>query len=203
MDLGERLRCVNFASAETSYLKRKMEKFDNKYRVATARAFWHDYEGGMYFVTICTAGRAHFFGEIENAKMVLSEIGKVAHESFSQVSANYPYVQIPMFVIMPNHVHAIVCLNVDECEKDTGRSPVSFSSSGVTRSKNPMLSQSLGGIIRGIKARISRSARQMNVPFGWQSRFYDHIIRSRESLNNIAQYIENNVAQWDFDELNN
>ena len=36
--------------------------------------------------------------------------------------------------------------------------------------------------------------------FGWQSRFYDRIIRNRKEANNIATYIENNVARWDSDE---
>ncbi|MBR6490715.1 MAG: hypothetical protein IKT02_00105 [Bacteroidales bacterium] len=40
--------------------------FQNRYRIQTARAKWHGYDGGIYFVTLCTAGREHYFGEIEN-----------------------------------------------------------------------------------------------------------------------------------------
>lgn len=40
------------------------EKFLNKYRISSARAPRHGYDGGIYFITICTAGREHFFGEI-------------------------------------------------------------------------------------------------------------------------------------------
>ena len=40
------------------------EKFQNKYRIPSARAAWHDYGGGAYFVTICTKNREHSFGEI-------------------------------------------------------------------------------------------------------------------------------------------
>ena len=39
------------------------------------RAVFHDYSGGDYFVTICTYGKEHFFGEIRNNDMVFSEIG--------------------------------------------------------------------------------------------------------------------------------
>lgn len=47
------------------YTKTTMtEKFQNKYRVPSARAPWHGYNGGVYFVTICTQNREHYFGEI-------------------------------------------------------------------------------------------------------------------------------------------
>ena len=36
----------------------------------------------------------------------------------------------------------------------------------------------------------------------WQSRFYEHIIRSDKELNNIREYIVNNPMQWNVDEEN-
>ena len=55
------------------------DKFKNKYRIQSARAAWHDYSGGTYFVTICTKNREHYFGEIvydqkQEAKMDFSEM---------------------------------------------------------------------------------------------------------------------------------
>ena len=40
------------------------ELFQNRYRIPSARAEWHDYNSGMYFVTICTQGMEHYLGEI-------------------------------------------------------------------------------------------------------------------------------------------
>ena len=54
--------------------------FRNKYRIPSARAVWHDYNGGAYFVTICTKDMAHFFGEIVDGEMCLTEIGRCADE---------------------------------------------------------------------------------------------------------------------------
>ena len=65
-----------------------------------------------------------------------------------------------------------------------------------------MIFQSLGTVIRGVKARISRAAHQNCIPFAWQSRFHDRIIRNQEELNRIAEYIETNVAKWDKDKMN-
>jgi putative transposase len=33
----------------------------------------------------------------------------------------------------------------------------------------------------------------------WQSRFYDRFIRNDRELNNIRDYIQNNVLRWAFD----
>jgi hypothetical protein len=38
--------------------------------------------------------------------------------------------------------------------------------------------------------------------FAWQTRFNDRIIRNQDEMNRIAKYIENNVANWETDELN-
>ena len=37
--------------------------FRNKYRIPSARAEWHDYNGGVYFITICTT--IHFRQPVE------------------------------------------------------------------------------------------------------------------------------------------
>ena len=50
-------------------------KFRGRYRIPSARAQWHNYDGGEYFVTICTRDREHYFGEIAGGKMHLSEMG--------------------------------------------------------------------------------------------------------------------------------
>jgi putative transposase len=42
------------------------DKFQNKYRIASARAAWWDYTGpAAYFVTICTHDRQHFLIDVE------------------------------------------------------------------------------------------------------------------------------------------
>ena len=39
------------------------------------------------------------------------------------------------------------------------------------------------------------------IPFAWQARFYDHIIRNQDEMDRIVRYIGNNVAKWEYDEL--
>ena len=87
------------------------EMFMNKYRIASARAQWHDYNGGEYFVTICTHGREHYFGEISGGQMNLSEIGNYANAVIQKIPTHNHYAEIPLYVIMPNHIHLIVIID--------------------------------------------------------------------------------------------
>jgi len=42
--------------------------------------------------------------------MEYSEMGRYANEQFKNVSAHYPYAEIPLWVVMPNHVHCLVII---------------------------------------------------------------------------------------------
>ena len=55
------------------------EKYQNKYRIKSARLVNYDYsKAGLYFITICTHNREHYFGEIINNKMELTNVGVIA-----------------------------------------------------------------------------------------------------------------------------
>jgi putative transposase len=88
-----------------------MEKFRNKYRIPSARLQNWDYgSNAPYFITICTANRENFFGDIEK-KMILSEIGKIAHHYWYEIPNHFPFVKLGEFVVMPNHVHGIIIID--------------------------------------------------------------------------------------------
>ena len=82
----------------------------NQYR-KSPRANWLEYNEGLYFITICTHRRVHYFGEIIDAEMHFSPIGKYLCEELSRVSIHHPHINILQFVVMPNHFHAIVDVN--------------------------------------------------------------------------------------------
>ena len=84
------------------------DKFQNKYRIPSARAVWHDYNGGDYFITICTSGREHYFGEILNGEMVLNGLGMELNNTIAEIPTHHPYATIPIYQIMPNHVHLVL-----------------------------------------------------------------------------------------------
>ncbi len=162
----------------------------NQYRRITTRAFWHNYNGGMYFITICTKDKEHYFGEIADGIMNLSEVGECLHEQFTktpEIRADMN-VEIPLFVIMPNHVHLIIiignnqyntkiCSDAMHCVATTNDKPIN---------KFAPQSKNLASIIRGIKISTTMFARKNGIIFAWQPRFYDHIIRDSAEMNDIA-----------------
>ena len=62
--------------------------------------------------------------------------------------------------------------------------------------------RNLASVVRGIKSAVKSYANQNNIPFAWQSRYHDRIIRDRHEMNRIAEYIENNVINWAMDKYN-
>jgi REP element-mobilizing transposase RayT len=88
------------------------EKFRGKYRNESARLQNWDYGwNAMYFITICTRNRTHFFGEIENDKMKLSNQGVIADLLWYEIKNHSKNVELREFVVMPNHVHGILIIN--------------------------------------------------------------------------------------------
>src|SRR6185312_4381802 len=94
--------------------------FKNKYRIPSARLEGWDYSrNAMYFVTICTKERKHFFGEITGGKMTLSDTGKLCEEYLYKIPVFSPFVLIDEAIIMPNHLHVIFVIDnfVDAAEE--------------------------------------------------------------------------------------
>ena len=89
-----------------------MKKFAGKYRIQTARAPWWDYANdGAYFVTICTAHRECCFGDVADGKMHFSTLGQIANNIWEEIPRQFPYAELGVYQVMPNHVHGIIVIN--------------------------------------------------------------------------------------------
>ena len=89
-----------------------MEKFRNKYRIASARAQWWNYGwNGAYFITICTKNREHYFGEIRDGKMNLSPAGVIANILWYEIPNHAQWMDLGDFIVMPNHIHGILIID--------------------------------------------------------------------------------------------
>ncbi len=158
-----------------------MTLFRNKYRIESARKRDWDYtSGGWYFVTICTKD--------------LSDIGNHASGCWNEIPSHHPDVNIDEFIVMPNHVHGIIVLSGPEHLPRLRRSNeirriAEFSS------VHPKTG-SLGAVIGSFKSAVTRWCRSQELPFGWQARFHDRIIRGRNSLEAIREYIQDNLKNW-------
>ena len=164
----------------------------------------------MYFVTICTKDRKLFFGNIVKEKMQLTKIGKVAEKFWLEIPNHFPFVELDEFVIMPNHIHGIIEIAKNVGTSDVGTQDFAFSHDKISnigtqklvflreyRNKLGAQSRNLSSIIRGFKIGVKKFCKNNNIIFVWQPRFYDRIIRDEKELNNIRQYIIDNLLKWE------
>jgi REP element-mobilizing transposase RayT len=57
----------------------------------------------------------------------------------------------------------------------------------------------LSRIIGQYKSAVTKYANEHDIPFAWQPRFHDHIIRNFTEMNHIALYIQHNPMKWELD----
>lgn len=179
--------------------------YRNKYRIPSARAMWHDYNGGAYFVTVCTRDMVHYFGEIVGGEINMTEIGEYVQQCIKNIPQHNTYANVPAFVVMPNHVHLIVIIDDENADSICRDVPWRVSTYGKNETMQTIANQQgrLSTMIGGFKQSVTRYANANSISFAWQTRFHDRIIRDCDEMNRIAEYIENNVARWESDEFHN
>ena len=160
--------------------KRKHPRLDN-----------YDYSSaGAYFVTICTQNRRRVLSRIvgrglapaETTAIEYTYLGETAEKQLFLLADRYPYLTIDQYVIMPNHIHAILILN------------------GETAGASPR--PTLTDIVCTYKSLITRECKKNGFREKlFQTSFYEHIIRGREDYKEIVKYIYENPIRWHYDEL--
>jgi REP element-mobilizing transposase RayT len=94
--------------------------FRNKYRIQSNRLRGWDYAGnGHYYITIVTYGRELLFGDVKNKEMILNDLGQIVYDEFFKSFEIRKELFLGGFVLMPNHLHAIVILDKTDCEYST------------------------------------------------------------------------------------
>jgi REP element-mobilizing transposase RayT len=94
-----------------------VDKFRNKYRIHSHRKPNWDYSANaLYFLTIVTQNRECNLGEIVVHTMILSGFGKIVEMEWHKSFEIRNELILHEFVIMPNHLHAIV--EIDKCNSN-------------------------------------------------------------------------------------
>jgi len=134
-------------------------------------------------------------GKIIDSEMCLNEIGKVEKKCWEKIPFHFMNLELDEFVIMPNHLHGIIIIN---------NPIVGVQNFEPLQNKyQHIIPKSLGSIIRSFKAAVTHECWLCrHRDFRWQRNYYDHIIRNDRELNNIRDYIQNNVLRWAFEKNN-
>jgi putative transposase len=146
----------------------------------------HDYSGGAaYLVTLCTYERAHLFGKVIGRTVQLTAIGRIVYDRWLTTPGVRPGVALDSFVVMPNHMHAIVWMP---------RSGGSRSPCVLTRPP-----RSLGSLVAGYKAACTSRVRVLigSPEFKvWQRNYHERVIRDSRALYRMRLYISANPVRW-------
>jgi putative transposase len=179
-----------------------MRLYQNKYRVKSARLLAWDYRSpGWYFVTICTQDHRHIFGDISGGRVRLSTSGQIADSELRNLPHHYLNISTDSFIVMPNHIHAIVV--IDGRHRHSPNPEIRTKPRSNDLALIPPKAGSLAAIIRSYKAGVARRCHEMGLKtFTWQAGFYDHIVRANTSLQAIRDYIDKNPANWSQDPEN-
>jgi REP element-mobilizing transposase RayT len=123
------------------------------------------------------------FGVVENGVMVLNDCGKMVQQTWNEMFEHFSGVEIDEFVVMPDHIHAIMKIN---------------------NANSPDVPISLPNLVYYLKTRTTNKyidgVRTLNwQPFNkrlWQRNYWEHVIRDEMEYARIARYIRRNPKVW-------
>ena len=162
---------------------------------------------GAYFVTVCTHGKrcllsriaAHNLAPAEETEglsprdqLVYTTYGEIAEKQLLLLEGRYPHLKLGHYVIMPNHIHAILVIegdvepreNFDRGRRETSPRPTVMDI--VCAYKSLVARECLA---RGFAGKL------------FQPSFFEHVIRNTEDYYETAKYICANPSRWFHDKL--
>ena len=138
---------------------------------------------GAYFITICTKDRKMLFAPV-GADSISA---RMVERAFLETIQRYDGVDSPIYVVMPNHFHAIITISRADMESAPTVSEI------VQAFKRYSTVEYVKMVKDGILPPFDKQI--------WQRSFYDHVIRNRDDYNEIYKYIYENPMKWQFDQL--
>jgi putative transposase len=190
-------------------------KYDPKiHHRRSIRLKGYDYsQAGAYFITICCQDRACLFGKIiedtDNVPTIeLNEYGAIAYNEWNKLTERFPNLELDVFQIMPNHIHAIIVLTDREQDienrkiEDGANVKIADVDEATAR-----VARTVGDIVGAYKSLVNNKClaicKANNEYLGklWQRNYYEHIIRDEGAYRLIADYIITNPAHWQSDKF--
>jgi len=132
----------------------------------------YDYsQPGYYFITLCVEGRQEILGTIDVGQGLcscrLSDAGNIAQTELYKLKTRYENMVIDKYVIMPNHMHAIIKITRRE------------------QSPRPTTVMDMVCAYKSLTTKYYNKTVVISGKTMWQERFYDHIIRNEGDYQRI------------------
>ncbi|WP_420455427.1 transposase [Rubrivirga sp.] len=173
------------------------------------------YAGGLYFVTVCTAGRAPLFGAVVGGEVRLSAAGRLARDESGRTFRQRPTLVPDVFVVMPDHVHLLFGIGLADGGVGSGGGGVAERGEGTARRAPTVPGASLPGggagrrfaapetgtvatVVRAYKSAVTRAvnlARGTPGALVWQRGYHDRVVRTDREAEHVRRYILGNPAR--------
>lgn len=142
----------------------------------------YDYStNGAYFITVCTYEKKQLFGSIGTDSIS----ARMVERTFLETIQKYDNVKSPVYVVMPNHFHAII--QIERADMESA----------------PTISQIIQSFKRYSTVEYIKLVNENKLPrFDgkvWQRSFHDHVVRGEKDYLEIWNYIEGNPSKWEED----
>jgi REP element-mobilizing transposase RayT len=150
-----------------------------------------------------------YFGVVVDGKMILNDVGDMVQKWMRKIPDKFPNAKLPEFVVMPDHIHAIIAIqNPKQHMQHTVPLPHEKSVVGADPRVCPSLDSdprtTLPQIIQWFKTMTTneyiRGAKECGwIPFAkyfWQRNYHERVIRDEMSHQKSCAYIADNPMQW-------
>ncbi len=139
--------------------------------------------------------------------MRLNDIGKIVGDEIFKTESIRDNIDIDKYVIMPNHVHAIVVIypvgaNGGSPQIIDDQLNMTHGCAPLHNSRFSLKPNTIGSFIAGFKSAATKRINILRNTPGvsvWQRNYYENVIRDERELNKIRRYVINNPAQWSYD----
>lgn len=126
---------------------------------------------GAYFVTICTHERRPLFRD--------ARIRSIVESRWASLRDHHAGVRLDAFVVMPNHVHAVLWL-------------------GQAGDPTP-----LPVVVRSFKSSVTKEVHAtLGIESVWQRSYHERVVRTPASLERTRRYVIENPERWNEDPYN-
>ena len=127
-----------------------------------------------------------FISDDTVAEIRLKSCGQIVKEQLLLLENRYPTVSISEYVIMPDHIHAIIFLNNDTIEDDN-----------LSYSGGASPSPTLNDVVCSFKSLTARACKQKyGIEKLFQRSYAEHIIRDYKDYETRKAYIQQNPIRW-------
>lgn len=171
--------------------------------------FWGYRQAGIYFITITTKDKIHYFGKVECGRMIYSKIGFKAKDLIEELPLKFHDVSVDIFQVMPNHVHLLLRIKRDRKQRfdpikksiqtnnHMSVPPIVLLKNIRQRGLSSLEKGSVPSVINHYKGKLTLWCKHHNHPeFGCHANYFDKIIWNSRQYEKAAEYIRNNPIAW-------